>query len=196
LKIKCARNVQLFVVSSVVIVLFISASFLKLSANPISNQSDIKLKKVIVLGFDGLDPQILMDLVHEGKLPNFKMLMETGDFHTLDTSIPPLSPVAWANFITGMNSGGHGIFDFIHRDPKTMLPFLSTSKVQPANTSIRIRDFVIPLSSERIKLLREGKPFWQTLEEHGIPTTIIRVPAKDSTRPPVRLSADLEIEFL
>lgn len=134
-------------------------------------------KKVLVLGFDGMDPQILGRLVKEGKMPTFQKVIQSGDFASLATSIPPQSPVAWSNFITGMNPGGHGIFDFIHRDPETMFPYLSTSKTEPSKHTIRIGDWVIPLSAGKVTLLRKGKSFWEILDEHGIPATIIRVPA-------------------
>ncbi len=75
---------------------------------------------MIILGIDGMDPQLLHRFMREGKMPNFAKLEAGGDFRLLTTSIPPQSPVAWSNLITGMNAGGHGIFDFIHRDPKTL----------------------------------------------------------------------------
>ena len=134
-------------------------------------------KKVLILGFDGMDPQILERLVQEGKLPNFRQLMETGDYTPLKTSIPPQSPVAWSNFITGMNPGGHGIFDFIHRDPQTMRPYLSTTKTEAAKHTLSIGNWVIPLSEGSVTLLRKGKSFWEILNDHGVPTTIVRVPA-------------------
>ena len=143
-------------------------------------------KKVLILGFDGMDPQILTQLVQEGKLPHFARLIETGDFKPLATSMPPQSPVAWATFITGMNPGGHGIFDFIHIDPATMIPYLSTSRAEPAEKTIRIGEWNIPLSSGKVTLLRQGKAFWEILEEHGVPATIFRVPANF---PPVETPA-------
>jgi predicted AlkP superfamily phosphohydrolase/phosphomutase len=134
-------------------------------------------KKVLVIGFDGMDPKLLERLVQEGKMPNFERLMKAGDFKPLKTSIPPQSPVAWSNFITGMNPGGHGIFDFIHRETKTMIPYLSTSKTEHAKKTITIGDWVIPLSSGKVTLLRHGKAFWEVLEDNGVPTTIFRAPA-------------------
>lgn len=134
-------------------------------------------KKVIVLGFDGMDPQILRRLADEGKMPNFKRLMIPGHFTPLKTSIPPQSPVAWSNFITGMNPGGHGIFDFIHRDPSTMIPYLSTSKTESGKRKIHIGHWIIPLSGGKVTLLRQGKSFWEVLEDHHIPATVIHVPA-------------------
>jgi predicted AlkP superfamily phosphohydrolase/phosphomutase len=134
-------------------------------------------KKVIVLGFDGLDPKICQRMMNEGKLPYFKKLREIGDFRSLRTSIPPQSPVAWSNFITGTNPGGHAIFDFIHRDPKTYLPYLSTSETKPSKHTITIGNIVLPLSGGEVKLLRKGKAFWQILEEYDIPATVFKMPA-------------------
>jgi predicted AlkP superfamily phosphohydrolase/phosphomutase len=134
-------------------------------------------KKVLILGFDGLDPRILERLVKAGRLPHFKALMASGDYRPLATSVPPLSPVAWANFITGMNPGGHGIYDFIHRDPQTMLPYLSTSKAEPPERTVQIGGWVVPLAPGRVTLLRGGRAFWQILEERGIPATVVRAPA-------------------
>ena len=53
-------------------------------------------------------------------------------------SIPPQSPVAWSNFITGMDAGGHGIFDFIHRDAPTMTPYLSTSRAIESDRALTV----------------------------------------------------------
>lgn len=85
--------------------------------------------------------------------------------------------MAWSNFITGTNPGGHAIFDFIHRDPKTYLPYLSTSETKPSKHTITIGNIVLPLSGGEVKLLRKGKAFWQILEEYDIPATVFKMPA-------------------
>jgi predicted AlkP superfamily phosphohydrolase/phosphomutase len=133
--------------------------------------------RMIILGLDGMDPRIVRRMMAEGKLPNFQRLAREGHFGPLGTSTPPQSPVAWANFITGMDSGGHGIFDFIHRNPATYLPYLSTSRTEGAQRSIRLGDFVIPLSGGRVENLRKGSAFWEILEDHEIPATILRMPS-------------------
>ena len=76
-------------------------------------------KKIIILGLDGLDPHLMNMFMAQGKLPSFSRLRSQGDFKSLRTSDPPQSPEAWSNLITGMNPGGHGIFDFLHRNPET-----------------------------------------------------------------------------
>ncbi len=133
-------------------------------------------KRVITLGFDGMDYQLTKELMTEGRMPNFSRMVEHGSFSALTTSIPPQSPVAWSNFITGMDSGGHGIFDFVHRDPDTLIPYLSTSRTQDG-TSIRIGKYQLPLAGGSVQLLRRGRSFWEVLEDHGVETTILRMPA-------------------
>lgn len=133
-------------------------------------------KQVIVLGFDGMDYGLVRRLMEEGRLPNLRRLAETGQFQPLATAVPPQSPVAWSNFITGMDSGGHGIFDFMHRWPETMLPYLSTGRVLKCEHVIPLGRYRFPLSSGRVERLRQGEPFWKVLEEHGVETTIIRMP--------------------
>lgn len=134
-------------------------------------------KKVLVLGIDGLDPKLLQKFSEQGVLPNFSQLMTSGGFKPLQTSMPPLSPVAWSSFITGMDPGGHGIFDFIHRHPESMEPFLSMSEALPATHTVKIGKWVIPLSSPKINNLRKGVAFWEILERQGVPTTVFRIPA-------------------
>jgi predicted AlkP superfamily phosphohydrolase/phosphomutase len=136
-----------------------------------------KAKKVIVFGIDGLDPKLLQTFADEGALPNFKKMIAEGDFKPLQTTMPPLSPIAWSTFITGMDPGGHGIFDFIHRDPDSVMPYMSMSRAVPSTRTIQFRSWEIPLSSGAVENLRKGRAFWQILEEQDIPTTVFRMPA-------------------
>ena len=117
---------------------------------------------LFVLGIDGMDPQILSRLMEAGRMPHFEALAASGGFVSLATTMPPQSPVAWSTFITGLDPAGHGIFDFIHRDPRTLQPYLSTSRKGPGG---------------EIELLRRGRPFWDLLIERDIPVTIFKVPA-------------------
>jgi predicted AlkP superfamily phosphohydrolase/phosphomutase len=133
--------------------------------------------KVIVLGFDGMDYGVARALMAQGRMPNFARLASAGSLSPLATVAPPQSPVAWSSFITGMDAGSHGIFDFVHRDPHTMTPYLSTTRIEPAQRTLRIGTWRLPLSGARATLLRDGEPFWDVLEQHGVRTTIIRMPA-------------------
>lgn len=139
--------------------------------------------KMIVLGLDGMDPVLTKRWIDEGRLPAFrKLLLQGGDFRPLQTSLPPQTPVAWSNFITGMDPGGHAIFDFFNRDPKAYFPIFSATETSGAAKTIRLGKTVIPLSGGQIRNLRKGKAFWQILEEAGVPATVFKMP---SNYPPV-----------
>ena len=133
-------------------------------------------KRLIVLGVDGMDPNLVQSFVEQGFMPNTRRLMEMGSFSSLGTSTPPQSPVAWSNFITGAPPPVHGIFDFVHRDPETMQPFLSISEVSPPDSTLDIGKLHLPISGGGVNLLRQGTPFWNTLLEKGIPVTMIKLP--------------------
>ena len=135
-------------------------------------------ERMVILGIDGMDPVMLQQFMDAGLMPNFKRLAEEGHFMKLGTSIPPQSPVAWSNFITGMDAGGHGIFDFIALERDTMLPYLSTSKVKKsARKPLAIGRWRIPLGADKTLQMRDGTAFWAILEDHGVNTTMFRVPA-------------------
>jgi predicted AlkP superfamily phosphohydrolase/phosphomutase len=98
--------------------------------------------RVIVLGFDGADPDLAVRFMDQGKLPNLAKLRAQGSFLTLGTTRPAESPVAWSSFATGMNPGKHRIFDFLTRVPNTYLPDIalakeSTQAILP-ETSLRV----------------------------------------------------------
>ena len=132
-------------------------------------------KRMIVLGIDGMDPQFLE--AHWSSLPNLNRLRTEGDFKPLATTIPPQSPVAWSTVTTGMDPGGHGIFDFVHRNPSTRTPISSMAEVTAPARTLTIGPYLLPLSSGGVKTMRAGRAFWQTLGERGVHATVIRMPA-------------------
>jgi len=141
--------------------------------------------KVLVLGVDGLDPNLLRTWIDDGSLPAFARLVARGDMKPLATTMPPLSPVAWSTFITGMDPGGHGVYDFIHRDARTLVPYLSMARAVPSSTAIPVGCWVLPLAGGRVDNLRQGRAFWEYLDDAGVPATLFKMPANF---PPVRTS--------
>ena len=140
-----------------------------------SNHSEASGKQVIVIGVDGMDPNFVER--HWNALPNLDQLRRRGSFVRVATTTPPQSPVAWSTFITGLDPEAHGIFDFVERDPATLVPFSSMSQTEEPRFKLSIGPYQIPLSRARIRSLRKGKAFWQTLAEHEIPVTVVRMPA-------------------
>ena len=128
--------------------------------------------QVVVLGFDGADPNLAAKWMKDGKLPNLQRLAESGTFRPLGTTNPPESPVAWAAFATGLNPGGTGIFDFLKRDPQTYLPELALVSREKAEFLWGL----IPIKRPKVTNLRSGIPFYQTVAAAGYKTTVVRMP--------------------
>lgn len=133
-------------------------------------------RRVIVLGLDGLDPQIVRALMDEGRAPNFRKLAAMGAFRKLGTTMPALSPVAWSTFITGQDPGSHTITDFIMRDPRTYQPYFSIWETRPAARTISLGDYQLSIGGPGIVNKRVGIPFWTYLADAGIPSTVIKIP--------------------
>ena len=142
-------------------------------------------KKIIILGIDGMDPRLSERMMADGMLPNFAKLRDLGGYSVLGTSIPPQSPVAWANFINGAGPGSHGIFDFIHRHPeKQCAPFFAMAETVSGEGYFNIGKHKLQLNfwpfnhkPPATTLLRQGIPFWDYLDKAGIYSTFYNLPS-------------------
>jgi predicted AlkP superfamily phosphohydrolase/phosphomutase len=132
-----------------------------------------RFERCIVLGMDGLDPQVVAELMRDNKLPHFARLANDGTFGPLQTSNPVMSPVAWSSIACGAGPGYHGIFDFLHRDPENYMPYISLRKSMNG---------VFGTSYERA---RQVDGFWRYTSDAGIPTTVLRWPV---TFPPEKVN--------
>jgi predicted AlkP superfamily phosphohydrolase/phosphomutase len=132
-------------------------------------------KKAIVIGLDGLEPSIVEAMLGRGELPNLAKIRASGSYSRLKTTYPAQTPVAWSSFVTGTNPGGHGIFDFISRDPQTYLPDVALTRFERPKSM---------LAQPRVVNRRRGVPLWQTLSAAGVPSTVLRCPC---TFPPEAL---------
>ncbi|HIG86570.1 MAG TPA: hypothetical protein EYQ25_05975 [Planctomycetes bacterium] len=141
--------------------------------------------RLVVLGIDGLDPEILAGVIarHPEGMKNFRALIaDGGGVQSLGTSTPPQSPVAWSNFITGRNPGGHGVFDFIHRSPKTYSPVPSTVTESAAGHVPLPGSYRFPTSSGGDSN-RTGRAFWTVLGDAGVPSDVWRMPINFPVEP-------------
>ncbi|MBN2369883.1 MAG: alkaline phosphatase family protein [Vicinamibacteria bacterium] len=141
------------------------------------------IKRLIIVGFDGQDFGLTNRWLAEGKLPNFQKLAGMGCYHSLKTSHPSISPVAWSSFSTGAHPAKHRIFDFLDRDRRTYLPQLSSTRVGKVDRFLSLGRWRIPLRKPELRLLRGSKPFWTLLGERNVWSTVLRVPI---TFPPER----------
>jgi hypothetical protein len=67
---------------------------------------------VVVIGVDGLEWDVALPLIRQGRMPTLEELMRRGSFGMLSTRAPAKSPVIWTTVVTGKNPSKHGILDF------------------------------------------------------------------------------------
>lgn len=113
--------------------------------------------KMLIVGWDGATFDIINPLLLKGHLPNIASLLRTGVWGRLESTIPPLTPVAWTSISTGVNPGKHGIYD-------AMLYDNELHKITFVNST-----------------MRKVKPVWKILSERGSKVGVLNVPV---TYPP------------
>lgn len=129
-------------------------------------------QKLVILGFDGMDPDLVTKWMDEGSLPNIKRVALEGGAYPLATTHSPESPTAWASFATGVNPGKHNIYDFLVRDTATYLPDLGMVRREPAKFLFEY----IPIRKPKLHSLRGATSFWVTAGRSGVRSSVLTVP--------------------
>jgi predicted AlkP superfamily phosphohydrolase/phosphomutase len=106
----------------------------------------------MIIGLDGVPLDIVQQWSHDGHLPTLRRLMETGAVGKLRSTVPPTSGPSWSSFVTGMNPGKTGIYDFLYRRE-------GTYNFPPVNAS-----------------LRSGTTMWRYLSDAGHSVGVLNIP--------------------
>jgi hypothetical protein len=132
--------------------------------------------QTLILGLDAFDPTIFERLSEQGKLPNLTKHVEAGGYARFAVANPPQSEVSWTSIATGLNPGGHGIFDFVHRDPAT---YTLNVSLLPTKGGFTGTQFVPPHAARTI---------FDQAARQGFPATVLWWPVTFPARPesPVR----------
>ena len=137
-------------------------------------------ERIVILGFDGMDPQLVEQYIADGTLPNFAALATAGGgVRRLGTTVSPDSPAAWASFATGVNPGEHNIFDTHVRDPATYQARPSLMERQPGRFLLNY----FPVAPPLIRSVRDGTSFWVTAGRAGVRSSILAVPVTFPPKP-------------
>ena len=115
--------------------------------------------RVLVIGLDGVPPDLLRPWIEAGELPTMAHLVRQGASGTLRSTMPPTSGPSWSSFMTGKNPGKTGIYDFLHRAQ-------GSYHFPPVNAS-----------------LRDGLDLWQILSQAGRRVGVLNVPLTYPIRP-------------
>jgi predicted AlkP superfamily phosphohydrolase/phosphomutase len=113
--------------------------------------------RTLILGLDAFDPRFFEGLLAQGKVPNLAKLVQLNGYSHLAVSNPPQGEVSWTSIATGLNPGGHGVFDFVHRDPSTYTPYVS---LLPTQKSLAGVQFIPPFNAPSLfeHAVRKGFP--------------------------------------
>ena len=126
-------------------------------------------RRVCVVGLDGVPHSLLQDLLRRGIMPAAAGLFQRGSLQRMKASLPEISAVSWSDFMTGTNSGQHGIFGF--------------TDLKPGTYDLRFPNF----------LDLKAPPIWDRLGERKKRSVIINQPA---TYPARRLNGVLISGFV
>lgn len=97
--------------------------------------------RLLIIGWDGADWDILDELLKRDLMPNLARMLLEGARGVLRSTIPSHSWAAWSTFLTGVNPGRHGVFDFVERDPREPL-----RRIPISSSSLRAQTFFESLS--------------------------------------------------
>jgi predicted AlkP superfamily phosphohydrolase/phosphomutase len=111
-----------------------------------------RAKKIMIIGLDGVPLNLIQRWKQGGHLPTLGRLMDSGAVGLLRSTIPPTSGPSWSSFVTGMNPGKTGIYDFLYRKQ-------GTYSFPPVNAS-----------------LRSGTTLWRYLSEAGYRVGVLNLP--------------------
>ena len=75
--------------------------------------------RAVVLGLDGVPHSLLENLKKRGRIPYMASIFKNGYFGRMSVCIPEISSVSWSSFMTGAQSGVHGIYGFMDLEPGT-----------------------------------------------------------------------------
>lgn len=132
------------------------------SANNIPHKT--RRPRVWVIGLDGVPWTLLQPWIDAGYLPTLAKLQAGGAWGGLRSTIQFLTAVAWSSFLTGLNPGKHGVFDFSRRIPGTYDQELTNAA------------------------RRSGRSLWQVLSDAGRRVGVVNVPM---TFPPEKVNGFL-----
>lgn len=70
---------------------------------------------LLILGLDGATLDLVEPWIADGTLPHLASLLREGAHGRLASTVPAATFPSWTTFMTGVNPGRHGVFDFTRR---------------------------------------------------------------------------------
>ena len=70
---------------------------------------------ILLIAADGLEWDVMLPMLHEGRLPEMGKLIQRGCYGLLESFEPTMSPIIWTSVATGKSLDKHGIRHFVKR---------------------------------------------------------------------------------
>lgn len=109
------------------------------------------MRKILVIALQEITRDLIDPWIEQGLLPNLSALMKRGTSSRVAAESQLITPISWANILTGVGANQHGIFDHWQRGPKGVFN---------------------PVTSETL----QAPPIWTLLKNTGVSTTFLNVP--------------------
>jgi predicted AlkP superfamily phosphohydrolase/phosphomutase len=121
------------------------------------------MTRVLVIALQEATRDLIDPWVERGLLPNMAALMQVGTKGHVHAQAPLITPHSWANILTGVDGGQHGVFDFWQRGADGVFKETSTASLQ-------------------------ALPIWARLRGTGLRSTLLNLPM---TWPPPKLNGNV-----
>ena len=135
------------------------------------------MRRLVIVGLDGQDPTLTERFMEEGHAPELPSSRRRAATAGCGRPFRRSRPWRGRRSAPARNPAQHNIFDFLDRDRRTYLPLLSSAHIgQRRRDSSSSGASASRCERPELRLLRKSKPFWTILGEHGIWSTVLRVP--------------------
>ena len=118
------------------------------AADPSAPPATRPRRRVLLVGWDAADWQIIHPLLDAGRMPHLQRLVEGGAMGNLQSLAPMLSPILWTSIATGKRAYGHGVHGFVEPTP-------DRTALRPVGTRTRT-----------------CKALWNILSQHGLRSVV------------------------
>ena len=108
--------------------------------------------RLLIIGLDGVPIQLLRRYIEDGTMPVLASLFSGAAPVPMTVSLPDVSSVSWSGFMTGRDSGHHGIFGFVDLDPE------SYAYRFPDFRDLQVPPFFFDLKREKIRSVMVNLP--------------------------------------
>jgi predicted AlkP superfamily phosphohydrolase/phosphomutase len=140
---------------------------------PLAGETVAPLRRVVLIGIDGIGPDQVRDGVAKASLPAFAQILRRGAGGPLATLRPTEGPPVWATIVTGRRPRDHGVKSFA---TYRLLGSATTFDLLPRGAFVGVLERAGLVSTAAVtSASRRRRALWNALNAFGIPTGVVRL---------------------